>query len=63
MNVVTSPDRARAFLTVADVAQLLRCSEPTIRRRIRDGVLPSVQLGGPHSRFVFRGARSTGWTN
>jgi excisionase family DNA binding protein len=49
MTVVTSPERVREFLTVAQVAQLLRCSEPTVRRRIRDGSLPVVQLGGPGS--------------
>ena len=49
MTVVTIADRFQDYLTVSEVAALLRCSEPTIRRRIRDGSLPAVQLGGPHS--------------
>jgi len=49
MTVLTARDHLGAYLTVAEVAALLRCSEPTIRRRIRDGALPAVQLGGPHS--------------
>jgi excisionase family DNA binding protein len=31
---------------VAEVAAELACSEPTVRRRIRDGTLPAVQPGG-----------------
>jgi excisionase family DNA binding protein len=34
---------------VAEVAELLRCSEPTVRRRVREGQLPAVQLGGQGS--------------
>jgi len=49
MSVVTTADHRRDFLTVAEVAELLRCSEPTVRRRIRDGALPALQLGGRHS--------------
>ena len=37
------------FRTVAAVAGLLKCSEPTIRRRIRSGELPAVQVGGQRS--------------
>ena len=49
MTVLTARDHLGAYLTVAEVAALLRCSEPTIRRRIRDGSLPAVQLGGAGS--------------
>jgi excisionase family DNA binding protein len=49
MTVVTTPERERQYLTVADVAAELACSEPTVRRRIRAGELPAVQLGGPGS--------------
>jgi excisionase family DNA binding protein len=35
------------LLTVQEVAERLRCSVPTVRRRIRSGELPAVQLGGP----------------
>jgi excisionase family DNA binding protein len=49
MTVVTITDRFQGYMTVAEDAALLRCSEPTVRRRICDGALPAVQLGGPHS--------------
>ena len=47
MNALTTADHE--FLTVAEVARLLQCSEPTVRRRIREGQLPAVQLGGQRS--------------
>jgi excisionase family DNA binding protein len=49
MTVMTTPDHRREYLTVADVAAELACSEPTVRRRIRDGEIPAVRLGGPGS--------------
>lgn len=49
MTVTTTAEHASQFLTVAEVATELACSEPTVRRRIRDGELPAVQLGGPGS--------------
>jgi excisionase family DNA binding protein len=33
------------FLTVPEVARLLRCSKPTIYRRIASGEIPAVRLG------------------
>jgi excisionase family DNA binding protein len=54
MNVI---DHSGAYLTVAEVAAELHCSEPTLRRRIREGDLPAVQLGGPGTAVrVPRGA-------
>lgn len=47
MTVLTTRDHSVAYLTVAEVAAELHCSEPTVRRRIRDGELPAVQLRGP----------------
>jgi excisionase family DNA binding protein len=35
------------LLTVEEVAARLRLSPKTVRRRIADGELPAVQLGGP----------------
>ena len=49
MTVLTTPDHARVYLTVAEVAVRLACSEPTVRRRIRAGELPAVRLGGTGS--------------
>jgi excisionase family DNA binding protein len=45
MSVVTSPERISEYMTGAEVAEELRCSEPTIRRRVRSGELPAVRLG------------------
>ena len=49
MTVLTTADHQREYLTVAEVAAELACSEPTVRRRIRAGELPAVQLGGQGS--------------
>lgn len=49
MTLLTSHDHSGSYLTVAEVAAELACSEPTVRRRIRGGELPAVQLGGPGS--------------
>jgi excisionase family DNA binding protein len=46
MSALTTSD-AVELLTVAEAAMLCGCSAPTIRRRIREGELPAVQLGGP----------------
>jgi excisionase family DNA binding protein len=45
MNILTTREHGSAFLTVAEVAALLQCSEPTVRRRIRTGELPACNLG------------------
>ena len=52
MNAVTNAEYGRGLLTVSEVAERLRCSEPTVRRRIRDGQIPAVKLG--HGRSVIR---------
>jgi excisionase family DNA binding protein len=49
MTVLTSRDHSREMRTVAEVAERLRCSEPTVRRRIRAGEIPAVRLGAPGS--------------
>jgi excisionase family DNA binding protein len=46
MTVLTTTEHSGEWLTVADVAAELACSEPTVRRRIRDGEIPAVRLGG-----------------
>jgi excisionase family DNA binding protein len=46
---LTTPDHGGEYLTVAEVAAELACSVPTVRRRIRSGELPAVQLGRPGS--------------
>ena len=40
MNPVTNAEYGSGLLTVSEVAQHLRCSEPTVRRRIREGHIP-----------------------
>jgi excisionase family DNA binding protein len=52
MTVLTSPEQGDEYLTVAEVADELRCSEPTIRRRIRAGDLAAVKLGSRRNALV-----------
>jgi excisionase family DNA binding protein len=56
MTVLTTPDHQREYLTVAEVAERLRCSEPTVRRRIRAGDLAAVRLGEGRAIRVSRAA-------
>ena len=64
MTVVTTPAHQREYLTVAEVAAELACSEPTVRRRIRAGELPAVRLGGRGSavRVPRAGLRAWLWS-
>ena len=41
-----APPSSRAYVTVEEAATILDLSISTIRRRVRDGSLPSLQLGG-----------------
>jgi len=43
---VTSVEQPRTLLTVKETADRLGISVPTVRRHIRFGRLPAVQLGG-----------------
>ena len=52
MSVLTSREPSSEYLTVAEVAHELRCSEPTIRRRIRSGDLAAVKLGAAPNSAV-----------
>lgn len=61
MTVLTTSDHQREWLTVAEVAAELACSEPTVRRRIRAGELPAVQLGGPGSAVRIPRAELDAW--
>jgi excisionase family DNA binding protein len=61
MNVLTSFDERAALLTVAEVAERLRCSEPTVRRRIRDGELPAHRLGEGRSALRVRENELEAW--
>jgi excisionase family DNA binding protein len=45
MAHMSAPDRPSLYLTIAEAALELRCSAPTIRRRIASGELPAVKLG------------------
>ena len=42
-----STDTHTSLLTVHEAAEVLHCSALTVRRRLRDGDLPALQLGGP----------------
>jgi excisionase family DNA binding protein len=59
MTLMTTPDHE--WLTVAEVAAELACSEPTVRRRIRSGELPAVQLGGKGSALRVPTAALDAW--
>ena len=48
-RMLTKPDH---FLTVGETARLLRCSEQTVRRRIREGELPAAKLGSGRNSAV-----------
>ncbi len=56
MTVLTTPDAQGDLLTVAEVARQLRCSEPTVRRRIRAGDLAAVRIGEGRAIRVHRAA-------
>lgn len=45
---------AGQLLTVKEVAQALRVSEPTIRRYLREGLLPGVSLPKRGKRTIYR---------
>jgi excisionase family DNA binding protein len=47
----TETAAGRDFLTVAEAADLLGVKHQTIRRKIRAGELPAVQLGGRGSHI------------
>ena len=44
-GVTTTHDPARPLLTVSEVADRLRVSVKTVRRRIESGELPAVRIG------------------
>jgi excisionase family DNA binding protein len=61
MNAVTNAENGSGLLTVAEVAERLRCSEPTVRRRIRDGQIPAVKLGQDRSVIRIDAAELNNW--
>jgi excisionase family DNA binding protein len=61
MSALISPDEHAALLTVAEVAERLRCSEPTVRRRIRAGEIPAVKLGQGRSAIRIDAAELADW--
>jgi excisionase family DNA binding protein len=46
---MTTLEQHRRLLTVSEAAARLGQSDQTVRRKIRSGMLPAVQLGGPRS--------------
>jgi excisionase family DNA binding protein len=51
----------RQLLSVAQVAHELGVSTPTVRRRIRSGELPAVQLGGKRCALRVDRAELEAW--
>jgi excisionase family DNA binding protein len=59
---MSTTDRASLYLTVSAAALELRCSAPTIRRRIASGELPAVKLGSaPNAGIRIPRAALDGW--
>jgi excisionase family DNA binding protein len=58
---VTTSERKSEWLSVREVAEELRCSEPTVWRRIREGQLPAVRLGGRGSALRIPRAGLQAW--
>ena len=56
-----NPDHKSELLTVAEVAERLRCSEPTVRRRIRSWDIPAVKLGQGRSAIRIDAAELADW--
>jgi len=52
-EIAAAVDGLPNLLTVAEVAELFRCSPKTIYRRVANGVLPAIEDGG---RFLFNTA-------
>lgn len=51
MKTKQTRDESRELLTVAEVAELDRCSEKTIRRVIAAGLLEAMRIG-PGGRLI-----------
>lgn len=49
-----TPTAPTEFYTVAEAAALLRVSEATLRRRIKDQTLPAAQLAGTRRILIRR---------
>lgn len=47
--------REERWLTVEDVSERLQVSQETVRRWIRSGKLPVLDLGGPKAGYRIRG--------
>jgi excisionase family DNA binding protein len=54
MTVQAAAEHVRAFLTVGEVMEELRCSESTVRRLIGTGELAAVGIGSARAIRVQR---------
>jgi excisionase family DNA binding protein len=57
----TEASAGTEFLTVAEAADLLGVNHQTVRRKIAQGELPAVQLGGPGSHIRIPRAAFDAW--
>jgi excisionase family DNA binding protein len=60
-EAMTTVAHTRVLLTVKEVAARLRLHPMTVRRLIRAGVLPAVQLGGKGHAVRVPEAELAGW--
>jgi excisionase family DNA binding protein len=58
--VASKPARPE-LLTVGETAELLRCSEESVRRKVRSGELPAYHLGPPGSAIRVPRAELVAW--
>jgi predicted DNA-binding transcriptional regulator AlpA len=42
---------ADRFATISEIAAELRLAPSTVWEKVRDGTIPAIQLGGPHSAW------------
>jgi excisionase family DNA binding protein len=47
-------DKMSDLLTLKETAEMLRCSDLTVRRMVKRGRLPALRLGGPTGPFRIR---------
>jgi excisionase family DNA binding protein len=58
---LSADERRSEYMSVAEVAMELGVSAPTVRRKVAEGELAAVQLGGPGSSIRIPRAALEAW--